>query len=195
MNAQEKVGMDALELLHTRESARALVEPAPDSEAMAAILKAAVRAPDHGRLRPWRFFVIRGDARKRLGDVLADACKTRKPDTPPEMLARERDKVLRAPLIVVVAARVQPGARIPEIEQILAAGAAAQNIMLAAHALGYGAMWKTGDPAYDPNVKTALGLQPTDAIVGFMYLGTRSGGPSPTVRPAADDFICEWTGE
>ena len=132
--------MDALELLHTRESATRLQEPAPDAAALAAILKAAVRAP----------------------------------------------------LIVIVAARVQPGARIPENEQILSAAAAAQNIMLAAHALGYGAMWKTGDAAYDSAVKEALGLQSTDAIVGFMYLGTRVGGPSPTVRPVAEDFMCEW---
>ena len=184
--------MDALELLHTRESATRLQEPAPDAAALAAILKAAVRAPDHGRLRPWRFVVIRGEGRGRFGDLLAQSCKSRKPDMAPEMLARERDKALRAPLIVIVAARVQPGARIPENEQILSAAAAAQNIMLAAHALGFGAMWKTGEPAYDPAVKEALGLQSTDAIVGFMYLGTRVGGPSPTVRPVAEDFMCEW---
>lgn len=195
MNVHQKVGMDALELLHTRDSALRLEDPAPDEAALDAIFASAVRAPDHGRLRPWRFVVIRGDARGRFGDVTAAALKSRCPDTAPEALARERAKVLRAPLIVVVAARVQASAKIPAIEQMLSAGAAAQNIMLAAHALGYGAMWKTGDSAYDTQVKEALGLQATDAIVGFMYLGTRAGGSLPGVRPTSQEFVTEWNGE
>jgi nitroreductase len=195
MNVHEKVGMDALELLHTRESAVRLQDPAPSESALDAIFKSAARAPDHGRLRPWRFVVIRGDARGRFGELMAASLKARRADATPEMLARERDKTLRAPLIVVVAARVQAGAKIPVIEQVLSAGAAAQNIMLAAHALGYGAMWKTGEPAYDPQVKEALGLQATDAIVGFLYLGTRAGGSAPGVRPAPHEFVTEWRGE
>lgn len=195
MDVHDKVGMDALELLHTRESAVRLQEPAPGESALAAIFQSAIRAPDHGRLRPWRFVVMRGNARERFGDVMAASLKSRRPDATPEMLSRERAKALRAPLIVAVAARVQTGAKIPEIEQILSAGAAAQNIMLAAHALGYGAMWKTGEPAYDSSVKEALGLQATDAIVGFLYLGTRVGGPVPCVRPVPQDFVTEWHGQ
>src|SRR4051812_24829474 len=152
--------MDALELLHTRQSAAKLQEPGPDDMELADIFRSAVSAPDHGRLRPWRFVVIREEARERFGEVMAAALKARRPDTPPEMLNRERAKPLRAPLIVVVAARVQPG-KIPEIEQVMAVGAAAQNIMLAAHALGFGAMWRTGDLAYDATVKTSLGLEAT----------------------------------
>jgi nitroreductase len=191
-NVQERVGMGALELLHTRQSAKRLQEPAPTDTALDAIFAAAVRAPDHGQLRPWRFIVIRGDARLRFGDVMAESRRLEAPDSTPDALKREREKALRAPVIVVVAARVQPEARIPEIEQILSAGAAAQNIMLAAHALGYGAMWKTGEPAYDPYVKEALGLKASDAIVGFIYLGTRAGAPPPTARPGADQFIQVW---
>ncbi len=183
--------MNALELLHTRESAVRLQEPAPADSALAMIFRAAVRAPDHGRLRPWRFVVIRGEARERFGEVMAASLKSRCPDTAP---ARERAKALRAPLIIVVAARVQPGVRIPQIEQILSAGAAAQNIMLAAHALGYGAMWKTGEPAYDAQVKEAIKLQPADAVVGFLYLGTRGAGTAPAARPTPEDFVSEWRG-
>ena len=96
---------------------------------------------------------------------------------------------------VAVAARVQQGGKIPEIEQILSTGAAAQNIMLAAHALGYGAMWKTGDPAYDPRVKRALGLEESDVIVAFLYLGTNTGPARPAGnRPAVADFLSEWRG-
>lgn len=187
--------MNAIEALHTRESAARLQEPAPDDEALTTILQAAVRAPDHGRLRPWRFIAIRGEALQRFGDVLAQTLKARMPDATPDMLARERAKALRAPLIIVVAARVQHGGKIPEIEQILSSGAAAQNIMLATHAMGFGAMWKTGDPAYDPRVKQALGLSEGDAIVAFLYLGTNPGAPRPTQpRPVASDFLSEWHG-
>jgi nitroreductase len=185
--------MDALELLHTRQSAGKLQEPGPDDMELAEIFRSAVTAPDHGRLRPWRFVVIREEARERFGEVMASALKSRRPDTSPEMLERERAKPTRAPLIVVVAAHFQVG-KIPEIEQALAVGAAAQNIMLAAHALGFGAMWRTGDVAYDASVKTALGLDPNDAIVGLIYLGTPAGDPPPADRPLPERFVTEWTG-
>jgi nitroreductase len=187
--------MDAIELLHTRESAARLQEPAPSEAHLESILQAALRAPDHGRLRPWRFIAIRGEALARFGEVLADTLQARMPEANADMLARERTKALRAPLIVAVAARIQHGGKIPEVEQLLSTGAAAQNIMLAANALGYGAMWKTGDPAYDPRVKQALGLEATDAIVGFIYLGTNPGTPRPAgARPAVQDFVVEWRG-
>ena len=194
MNADVPVAMDAMTLLLTRESAVRLEEPAPSDEAMALMLKSAVRAPDHGRLRPWRFVVIRGAARERFGDVLAESMKAQQPDATPEMLDRERRKPMRAPAIVVIAAHVKAGGKIPEVEQIISAGAAAQNIMLAAHALGYGAMWKTGAPAYDAFVKRALNLEESDAIVGFIYLGTRAPGSAPGPRPAAEDFLTTWPG-
>lgn len=187
--------MEAIDILTSRRSPPKLVEPAPDAAQLATILDAAIRAPDHGRLRPWRFIVLRGEARERLGGVLADALKARAPDVPDEVVARERQKPLRAPLIVVVAATLVEGHKIPIIEQMLAAGAAAQNLVLAAHATGFGAMWRTGDPAYDARVKTALGLAPGDAIVGFIYLGTPAGRPAiPPNEPSAAQFVREWSG-
>ena len=186
--------MDALDLLLTRESALKLDAPAPSEADLDTMFQSAVRAPDHGRLRPWRFVVIEGDKRARLGDLMADAMRNRDPDVSEDMLVRERAKPMRAPTIVVAAARVQKGHRIMECEQIAAAAAAAQNIMLAAHALGYGAMWKTGDPAYDSHVKTALGLEADDEIMGFLYLGTNTGTASPAPRPAARDQVTVWAG-
>jgi len=187
--------MDALQALTSRRSPPKLVEPAPDDEQLAAILSAAIRAPDHGRLRPWRFILLRGEARERLGTVLADALRARAPDVPDDVVARERQKPLRAPLMVVVAANLVEGHKIPVIEQVLAAGAAAQNLILAAHAMGFGAMWRTGEAAYDARVKEALGLQPADAIVGFMYLGTPQGRPPiPPNEPGVKEFMREWSG-
>ena len=174
--------MQAIDALLKRRSAKTLAEPAPDDGALELLLECASRAPDHGRLRPWRFIVIRGAARERLGDLMAGQLRRKQPAASPESLQRERQKPLRAPLIIAVAAVRDAAARIPPIEQILAAGAAAQNIMLAAPALGFGAMWKTGDAAYDDTVKVALGLAAADAIVGFVYLGT---APADAVPAAA----------
>jgi len=166
--------MQAIDALLTRHSARALTDPAPDDGALELMFASATRAPDHGRLRPWRFIVVRGAARERFGELLADHLQRTHPQVGEDSLQRERLKAFRAPLIVVVAAHCNLAVKIPVIEQTLAAGAAAHAIMLAARALGFNAMWKTGGPAYDPAVKFALGLEAQDAIVGFLYLGTEA---------------------
>jgi nitroreductase len=181
--------MDALQMLLKRESALKLSEPGPSEEQLELMFQAAIRAPDHGRLRPWAFVVVPKGKREQFGDIMAQSLQRRKHDASAEMLQRERQKALRAPTIVVVAARPKSTERIPEIEQVLSAGAAAQNIMLAAYAQGFGAMWRTGDAAYDDGVKTALGLHPSDKIVGFIYLGASDGSTAPAARPATRDFV------
>jgi nitroreductase len=186
--------MNALDLLLSRDSAPQLTAPAPNEAELDVMFQSAVRAPDHGRLRPWQFVIVPTEERKRFGEVLAESMRRRAPGTSTEMLERERDKAMRAPVIVVVAARVRTDRKIPAIEQICSAAAAAQNIMLAAHAQGYGAIWKTGAPAYDAGVKQALGLMPDDEIIGFLYLGTRVDGASNTTRPIAQDHVSTWSG-
>ena len=186
--------MDALEALHTRGSAAILGEPGPSADQLAALLKAAARAPDHGLTRPWRFLVVRGEARGRLGEAMATAAHARDPSMSAEALERERAKPLRAPVLLVVAAKPRERRGVPEIEQLLAAAAAAENVMLAAHALGLGAMWRTGDAAYDAHVKAALGLEPADAIVGFLYLGTPVPRPDAPARPRPPSLAYEWSG-
>jgi nitroreductase len=188
--------MQAIDALLTRHSARALTEPGPDEAALELILAAAVRAPDHGRLRPWRFVIVRGAARERFGDVLAAHLHRTHPQIGEDSLQRERLKAFRAPLMVVVAARCNPEVRkVPVVEQILSAGAAAHAMMLAALALGFNAMWKTGEPAYDGGVKTALGLEPNDAIVGFLYFGTEAGEAATTAgvewRPLVSELAAD----
>ena len=188
--------MDAVEALLTRASAIKLTEPGPSEDALSQMLQAAARAPDHGRLRPWRFIVIRGAARHKLGALMAERLRAVEPDAPEPLLEKEAAKPLRAPVIVTVATQLERDhPKIPEVEQLVSAACAAQNVMLAAHALGYGSMWKTGKPAYDPAVKEALGLAPHEHIVGFMYLGTIDlADPGKIKRPAASEFTQEWTG-
>jgi nitroreductase len=184
--------MQTIDALLQRRSAKALTAPAPDEGALDLILASAAAAPDHGRLRPWRFIVIQGEGLARFGDLLADYLRRMHPSSPEETLQRERQKAFRAPMILVVAAVCTPGIKIPVIEQVLSAGAAAQNVMLAAHALGFNSMWKTGGPAYDEHVKATLGLAAKDEIVGFMYLGTDASKPDVTPRPSWRDLVRHW---
>lgn len=165
--------MDLFTAIDSRSSAARLKPPAPDAEQLQRILKAAGRAPDHGHMAPWRFIILEADSRDRLADAIVESRRRRDPRVPPDALEAVRQKVLRAPMIIVVACAAQPDhPKIPEIEQVLATGAATQNLLLAAHALGFGAVWKTGPAAYDPVVKAGLGLAPTDHIIAMVHIGT-----------------------
>lgn len=166
--------MELFTAIDSRASAIKLSEPAPSREQLERIIDAGARAPDHGKLAPWRFVVMGPEARRQLGETMAQGLLARDPGADAEQLQRERNKAGRAPCIIVVAARITRPHKVPEIEQVLAAGAAAQNMFLAAHALGYGAMWKTGGAAYSAAVKQLLGLQADDHIVALLYLGTAS---------------------
>jgi nitroreductase len=189
--------MDALAALSTRHSIAPpfLTAPGPDEPMLAQILAAGASAPDHGRLRPWRFIVIRGDARERLGEVFAEALVKRQPDAPAEALEQERGRPLRAPVVIAVVARVDPQhPKIPEFEQVLSTGAAVENILLAAHAQGFGAKWLTGANAYDDHVKAALGLTGNDRLAGFVHLGTVDGKPPQVPHADARELTVEWRG-
>lgn len=171
--------MSAPEAIATRASAVRLSEPGPTDDQIMTILNAAVRAPDHGRLTPWRFVVIEGAARKKLAQALAVHHKSISPDADDKRLKQEADKAFRAPAIIAVAARVVDHAKIPAAEQIFATAAAIQNMLLAAHSIGLGAIWKTGSPSRDPAVRAAIGFQERDVIVGFVYVGTVDGPAKP----------------
>jgi nitroreductase len=166
--------MELLTAIDTRVSAARLTHPGPTPEHLARILEAAAHAPDHGRLRPWQLIVLDADLREKFSFAAAAAKRVRLPAMTDEQFAAEREKITRSPTIVVVGCSVRrEQTKVPEIEQVIAAGAAAQNLFLAAHDLGYGVMWKTGAAAYDPAVKATVGLGADDHIVGIMHLGTR----------------------
>jgi|SRR5882757_1595862 nitroreductase len=170
--------MELLTAIDTRASAARLTQPGPTPEHLARILEAAAHAPDHGRLRPWQFIVLDADLREKFSFAAAAAKRVRLPAMTDEQFAAEREKITRSPTIVVVGCSVRrEQTKVPEIEQVIAAGAAAQNLFLAAHDLGYGVMWKTGAAAYDPAVKATVGLGADDHIVGIMHLGTRPKQP------------------
>lgn len=184
--------MDALTLLNNRNSEPKLSEPAPDSETLHRILAAALRAPDHGRLHPWRFLLISGKSRHRLGELFGNALRARDPQASPEQIKKNQDAPMRAPIVIAVIARLQDHPKVPKVEQLLSAGCAAHGILLAAQALGFGAIWRTGDNCYDPHVKEGLGLGEGEEIVGYIYLGAPVGVPKPVDPVRVEDFVSHW---
>jgi nitroreductase len=184
---------ESLKLLQRQSTpAKALADPAPDDRQLRQILKIALGAPDHGRLHPYRFISIRGDARYRLSEIFGNATQRRDPDVDPAYLQKQKDKPLRSPLIVVVVASPIESPKIPEIEQILSAGAAAHNVLLAANALGFGSIWLTGANAYDDYVRTELGLHDGEKIVAFIYIGTPTLDFPPRPIPEVSTHHTRW---
>ena len=181
---------DALNLLKTRRSVKPieLAGPAPSPAEVETLLTVASRVPDHGKLVPWRFIVFDGEARLKAGASIAAAFRTKYPDAKPEQVEFESRRLARAPLVVAVVSRAAPHVKIPEWEQVLSAGAAAMSLVLAAHALGYGASWITEWYAYDRGVLDALGLAPHERIAGFIHIGTPPGPPEDRPRPPLNEI-------
>jgi nitroreductase len=181
---------DALQLLRSRRSTKPveLVGPAPSAVEIDTLLTIASRVPDHGKLVPWRFIIFEGDGRFRAGEAIAAAFRRKYPQATAEQVEAEHHRLARAPLVIAVVSRAGPHVKIPEWEQVLSAGAAAMSLVLAAHALGYGANWITEWYAYDRRVLDALGLAPNERIAGFVHIGRQSEVPADRPRPPISDI-------
>ena len=151
---------------------RYLDAPGPDPATLDAILTMAARVPDHGKLEPWRFVVLRGEARHRLGTEAAELRAKLEPDALPEQIDKDRAQFAKAPVVVAVVSRAAPHDRIPEWEQVLSAGAVCLNMLHAAEAHGFGAQWLTGWPCYNAEARTLLHLSDDERIAGFIHIGT-----------------------
>ena len=187
---------DALKLLATRRSFKPveLSAPGPSPAELETLLTIASRVPDHGKLAPWRFIVFEGEARRTAGEAIAAAFRAKYPNATAEQADAERTRLMRAPLVIAVVSRAAPHAKIPEWEQVLSAGAAAMNLVLAAHALGYGASWITEWYAYDRGALDALGLQPHERIAGFVHIGRPPGVPEDRPRPPLAEIVTRFAG-
>jgi nitroreductase len=185
---------DALDLLKTRKSISApfLAAPPPSDAQLAEILTIASRVPDHGKLTPWRFILFKDDAGLRAGEALAKLYAAKNPEADEKKIEEERKRLAQAPLVVAVVSRAAPHPKIPEIEQLLSAGNAAMNVVLAAHALSYAAQWTTGWIAYDEEAGRILGLKPGERFVGFIHIGTPTAPPTDRPRPSMADIVSEW---
>jgi nitroreductase len=178
-----------MDLLLSRRSgsAKALGPPGPSRKQTAQILKAGARAPDHGKLFPWRFLVFEGEGRKRAGDILAAVAEAEGERA--RQVVEERGRFLRAPLVIAVISAAREHIKIPVWEQELSAGAVCQNILIAAHALGFVGQWVTEWYAYHPAVKEKLGLKPGERIAGFLYIGTSTDKLEERPRPEMDKIV------
>lgn len=181
---------ETLEFLHRRRSASALTlaEPEPRSDELQTMLRLAVRVPDHGKLSPWRFVVLQGDAKARFLDGL-EAIAERRPDS--AKAAAKLGKIRQPPLTVAVISSSKEG-EIPEWEQRLSAGAVCLMLIIVAQAMGYGANWITDWYAYDEDAGRLLGLEASERVAGFVQLGTPTEAPLERVRPELTGLVREW---
>ncbi len=170
--------------------AHTLEEPVPNSDQLSKIIACALSAPDHGKLRPWRFVVIQGDQRNQLGEALASAAKNENPDIDDEKLSMIKSKPLRSPMIItVVATVVEDLPKVPVFEQILSTGAAAQQLQLGANDLGFGCIWLSGPFCNSVAVKDFLEAAENDLVAGFIYIGTPFHTAPQKARPAVADHL------
>jgi nitroreductase len=182
----------ATDLLLRRRSVPAFLlrDPGPTNGQLETILIAASRVPDHGKLAPWRFIVVEGDARARLADSLADAAKA-EPGADHQKIEDDKRR-FEAPVTVIVVSRAGPHVKIPEWEQVLSAGAVCMNLILAAHSLGFAANWLTGRAAYDRRAADILGLADAERVAGFIHVGTPDQAPADRPRPPLGEIVTRW---
>lgn len=183
---------DLIEFIHSRHSEAKLVAPAPEGATLESILSCALRAPDHGALRPWRYIVIEGEARQRLGEVWEQALRADMPDAPDKVFDKARNALLRAPMVIVAVTRVQAHQKVPAIEQHLSTGVGLGYLLLALQSRGFGGFWRTGDMAYDARIRRCLGLDSEEAITGFLYVGTPKSSKTPLPMPPLNDHLSFW---
>jgi nitroreductase len=184
---------EVIEQLRSRNSAPRLVSPGPGPDALEQMFAAALRAPDHAWLQPWRFLVIEHEARAKLGEVFVRALLQEQPGADEVACAKARGAPLRAPTLVVVTCKVREHPKVPRDEQLISAGCAAHAMLLAAEALGFAGVWRTGAYATDSTVHEALALSASEEIVAFLYFGTRDGPAKPLPERKVENYVNYWT--
>ena len=190
--------MDVIDAIHSRRSIGRMTQEEPPRAAIEKLLAAAVQAPNHYVTLPWRFFVMSGDARLRFGEAVADSLRPKLADLDEErregMLADERRKPLRAPVLIAVGVRHDPEIKATPREDLQACSAAIQNMLLTAHSIGLAAVWRTGSGAFSDSVKAHFDLKPEDEIAGFVYVGYPNPEFVASMRPRERDYasLTEW---
>lgn len=186
--------LHSLQALDERRSvpSKQLGEPGPDEATLLAMLRSAVRVPDHGKLVPFRFLRIAGPARLALGDFLAERTLQRDPGAPRAAVEKDRERFAHAPLAIAVIARLQREDKVPEIEQWLTAGSVCFALLQAAQAYGFGAQWLTAWMAYDDAVAARLGLAGNERIAGFIHIGTPRMQVPERERPDPQQLLSDW---
>ena len=181
--------MDVFEAIHNRHSIKKVKQDAVPRELTEKLLDAAVQAPNHYKVRPWRFVVLTGEARHRLGDVMSASLRDRHPEFPQEAFDKAHATPLQAPVVIAVGVDKPSEAKVSQVENIAAVAAAVENLLLAAHALGLGAKWRTGEWAEDVKVKAFLGFEADQHLIGFIYVGYPEFVAEFPPRPSFEDRV------
>lgn len=171
-----------------------MCEPGPSRAELEDILTLAVRVPDHGKIAPWRFVVYRGEERARIGEALLALALEKNPQLSEEMIAVERARFTRAPVVIAVISTAAPHAKIPEWEQLMSAGAVCLNLLMAANAHGFVSNWLTEWFAYDERAYPLLGVKPGEKVAGFIHVGSTTFPITERPRPALSDVV-SWVGD
>ena len=183
--------MSLIDKLLTRKSHNKLIAPAPTEEQVKQMIKLALRAPDHALLKPWRFQIYSGDSLIELGENFAKASQMADPEMTKEKLEKIKNKPLRAPMLIIASVVIESHPKVPEIEQYLSAGASVQNLLIGAHLINIGAMWRTGSLCFNRHLMELLGYESNEFIVGFIYLGHEDGEKRAPKHPELAKFV-DW---
>ena len=186
---------DALTLLKTRRSivAKEMTGEGPTDTELEEMLQLAARVPDHGKLAPWRFIVFSGEARSKFGALLAERQRELNPDFGEDLIAYEAERFLRAGQVVCVVSTPTENIKIPVWEQELSAGAVCQNMLIAATAMGFAVQWLTEWYAFDERIRSALRLEPSERVAGFVYISHTHSEPNERPRPDVSSITEHWT--
>ncbi|RYM02223.1 nitroreductase [Sporolactobacillus sp. THM7-7] len=186
--------MDTIEAIETRRSVKKVTEKIPPKALIMKILDAARRAPNHFNTEPWHFTVLTGEGRNKLGEAYGKLNQEKLDQPSRELLDSVYEKGLskakRAPVVIVVTVEPSDNPRVKKVEEIAATACAVENMLLAAHALGLGAMWRTGDPTYTETMKRAFGVSENGLVMGFIYVGYPEAGVTykPPARKSVEDI-------
>lgn len=192
MNKHEKYALDSL---LSRASTDALTIPAPKGEELDEILSAVMRAPDHGRLAPWRLVVVKGEARAKLADRVVASMRRLEPEPDEKKMEKRHKRFSTMPMTIILGMHLRPDNKIPLIEQQLAVGAAGMNLLNALHAAGYGAVWVSGDVTYDPVLAEEIGFPAPHMLAGFFFVGTPEKTDHTPKRRPVGPYVARWEGE
>ena len=184
--------MDAITALHTRVSVSRVRAPGPDPLTLEQIIKAGLRTADHGLLRPWRFLLIRDKSLEKLANLFAEASLADTPDISASELDSIRSKALRAPLVLVGIACPRQHPKIPVTEQHLSTAGALQNMVKEEYVLNVGAIWRMGRMAEHPIVRQGVGVNESESIIGYLYMGTIDGPVRQLQEEPINMFVQDW---
>ena len=185
--------MNIIEGIQTRNSVPFLEEPAPTVDEMKEVYKAALRAPDHAWLRPWKYIEVTGDGRQKLAEAFVNAANHSEEELSEEYQEKLLKAPFRAPMVIVLVADIKDHPKVPKVEQMLSLGASAQNILLSISSLGYGAVWRTGKMAFNPHIVKSLGLPSGNEIIGYLYIGTPSRKKKVILDLNINDYLTKLT--